>query len=118
MIDALSSQYERDLQLLDDQEEEFDFEYERQQTIKRRNKRNKPNKTRNGIGSIRTAPASTYTEEFYSNFNKLNDQYLEYYKGAYEEQKAIAQCAQRDVCQNKLLRLTSHPTIVMNVRNL
>ena len=26
MIDALSSQYERDLQLLDDQEEEFDFE--------------------------------------------------------------------------------------------
>ncbi len=91
MIDALSSQYERDLQLLDDQEEEFDFEYERQQAIKRRNKKNKPNKTWNGIGSIRTAPASTYTEEFYANFNKLNDQYLEYYKGAYEEQKAIAE---------------------------
>ena len=31
------------------------------------------------------------TEEFYANFNKLNDQYLEYYKGAYEEQKAIAE---------------------------
>ena len=80
MIDALSRGYERDLQLFDDQEEEYDFEYERQQAIKRANKKmkNKP-KTGSGIGSIRTAPASTYTEQFYTNFNNLYHQYLAYY---------------------------------------
>ena len=41
MIDALSRGYERDLQLLDDQEEEFDFEYERQQAYKRSNNKKK-----------------------------------------------------------------------------
>ena len=96
MIDALSRDYERDLQLLDDQEEEFDFEYERQQAFKRKTKKkkSKPEDTGNvykGIGSIRTAPASTYTEKFYSDFNNLYDQYLDRYKGAYEEQKAIAE---------------------------
>ena len=91
MIDALSSQYDRDLQLLDDQEEEFDYEYERQQAIKRRNRKKKTNSESNGIGSIRTAPASTYTEKFYSDFNNLYEQYLARYKGAYEEQQAIAE---------------------------
>jgi len=98
MIDALSRGYERDLQLLDDQEEEFDFEYERQQAYKRSNNQKKSKlenssktETGKGIGSIRTAPASTYTEKFYSDFNNLYDKYLDRYKGgAYEEQKAIA----------------------------
>ena len=99
MIDALSRGYERDLQLLDDQEEEFDFEYERQQAWKTKKNKSKPEDTGNvykGIGSIRTAPASTYTE-------KLK---------AYEEQKAIAEY--EELRRNEQQKLVSHEEEIRN----